>query len=193
MTVKHYSINGTNRPSEIPLFSYVYYYMGEYAGINIGEDGEISITFIAPHLTEEEIRSFFEESFKIFSVPLNVGGTYKGIAIRGAITLDAIIDPNIISKKAIDNISAVKPVTCYLIDSAKDMIEGIRLIYLNERTTSFIKENLESILNNNVSTSEIKKAYEKGILSYSPKQLIKRSTLIGKSTGSSIPCVMLFA
>ena len=98
--------------------------------------------------------------------------------------MDVIIDPNIYSDNRIEKIQEKNTCRCFLVDTASNVICGIKTLRLGSKAISFICQNAKRMRDIGFSTRKCDAAYSMRILPYSATELMNRAVYYGKQDGS---------
>ena len=98
--------------------------------------------------------------------------------------MDVIIDPNVYSDNRIEKIQENNKCLCFLVDTASNIICGIKMLKLGSKAISFISQNAKRMRDIGFSTRKCDAAYSMRILPYSATELMNRAVYYGKHDGS---------
>lgn len=155
-----------------------------YGGININGDGSLSLTSVVPRLRKQEIEDFNHRSlfFYRYMTPENI----PILSVRGATSIDVIIDPNIYPDdrvyKIVNHESNIMDML--LLDSHRDKICAIRSVGIEKQVQEQIEADAKMLLENGVSSFDITSTYNNRLLTKTPQEIEKEAEYIGKSFSS---------
>lgn len=177
------TINGESNPKKCGVFD-EFYKSGasEYSGINVLEDGTLRIDFLVRHLSRREVDNFRTQPLKVYG--LHIGNDCFAILLRGMVDMDVIIDPSLYPDNRIDKVKEKNECICFLVDTASNVIMGIKFLRLDNKAVSFVADNLKRMKDKGVSAMDCYLAYNNRIIPYTPKELVRHATYYGKSDGS---------
>ena len=183
MERKKYFINGESDARKCGMFD-AFYASGEseYGGINVLADGTLRIDFLAKNLSNCELIRFHNEPLKIYA--LHLESDCYAILLRGMVDMDVIIDPNIYPDNRIEKIQEKNTCLCFLVDTASNVICGIKTLRLGSKAISFICQNAKRMRDIGFSARKCGAAYSMRILPYSATELMNRAVYYGKQDGS---------
>lgn len=183
MENRKFTINGESNPKKCGVFD-EFYESGasEYSGINVLEDGTLRIDFLARHLSRHEINNFHTEPLKVYG--LHIGNDCYAILLRGMVNMDVIIDPSLYPDNRIEKVKEKNECICFLVDTASNVIMGIKFLRLNNMAISFVANNLKRMNDMGVNETYCAMAYINRIIPYTAKELVRCATYYGKSDGS---------
>lgn len=183
MENRKYTINGESNPKKCGMFD-DFYNMGfsEYTGVNVLEDGTLRIDFLARHLSRPEVNNFHTKPLKVYG--LHIGNDCYAVLLRGMVNIDVIIDPSMYSDNRIEKVKEKNECICFLVDTASNVIMGIKFLRLDNKAISFVADNLKQMADMGVNAMDSYLAYTNLIVPYTPRELERRATYYGKSDGS---------
>lgn len=183
MENRKYTINGESNPKKCGMFD-DFYNMGfsEYAGVNVLEDGTLRIDFLARHLSRHEVDNFHTKPLKVYG--LHIGNDCYAVLLRGMVDMDVIIDTSMYSDNRIEKVKEKNECICFLVDTASNVIMGIKFLRLDNKAISFVADNLKQMADMGVNAMDCYLAYTNLVAPYTPRELERRATYYGKSDGS---------
>lgn len=183
MENRKYTINGESNPKKCGMFD-DFYNMGfsEYAGVNVLEDGTLRIDFLARHLSRHEVDNFHTKPLKVYG--LHIGNDCYAVLLRGMVDMDVVIDTSMYSDNRIEKVKEKNECICFLVDTASNVIMGIKFLRLDNKAISFVADNLKHMAGMGVNAMDCYQAYKSRIIPYTPKELERRATYYGKSDRS---------
>lgn len=183
MENRKYTINGESNPKKCGMFD-DFYNMGfsEYAGVNVLEDGTLRIDFLARHLSRHEVDNFHTKPLKVYG--LHIGNNCYAVLLRGMVDMDVVIDTSMYSDNRIEKVKEKNECICFLVDTASNVIMGIKFLRLDNKAISFVADNLKQMADMGVNAMDSYLAYTNLIVPYTPRELERRATYYGKSDGS---------
>lgn len=183
MENRKFTINGESNPKKCGVFD-EFYESGasEYSGINVLEDGTLRIDFLARHLGRHEIINFHTEPLKVYG--LHIGNDCYAILLRGMVNIDVIIDPSLYPDNRIEKVKEKNECICFLVDTASNVIMGIKFLRLENKAVSFVADNLKRMKDMGVNVMDWYLEFNNRIIPYTPKELMMRATYYGKSDRS---------
>ena len=158
---------------------------GCYAALNINADGSIMLNCSIPHVHRDEINDFEYRTLSFYSYP--VEGELSALLVRGAFSMDIILDGNIYPDDRIERMICPNNslVHMYQSDTMSGKITAIRTVYFPDELRLKLQQMIKS--NMNYTTRDIQNSYPKHIFKMTPNQLEEASTYMGKAIDVTIP------
>ena len=181
-----YTINGEEDAYNCGLFNHIYAANRKrnfnYTGINISRDGTIYIDCFWTNVTSYEKEDFINKPIRFYKK--NLPNRTVAISIRGALSMDCIIDPTIYNDNRIELIDQKKGGIAFLVDTNDNRIHGIRAFILEDQVCETLKEATKKMLRDGVTKEDIFFGFRYYIMPNSPSKFLKQAVCVGRERES---------